>query len=190
MIKIPAHITGAQPTGAPDTLRTVRPTFLAPALSDTRASAHAVGAHVIRLPRGMEARSSKLDGVPVLFARNGRQVHVLVDSTVGVVEVIGWSAEQVGAVHEWMDAAEIAPATELDAILDRIAARNPGRVDLDPADKSRDTKRALQLLGLSTGDASEVDRYLALSDELDDGATSGDSEVDRLARLADNLSDG
>lgn len=191
MIQLPKSITGKQPTGAPDTLRTVPPRFVAPALTDPKATAHAVGAHVIRLPRSIEARATKIDGAPVLFARNGKAVHVFTDSIEGVVEVIGWNAEQVDGIRTWLDVAATAPPTELDALLDRISARKPNRVDLDPTATDPDTKRAVQLLGLSTGDAREVDRYLALSDEMDDdSATGGDSEVDRLARMAENLSDG
>lgn len=207
MIKLPNSVTGQQPTGAPDTLRSVRPRFLAPSPTDTKATAHAVGAHVIRLPRNFEARATKIDGTPVLFARNGKAVHVLVDSVSGVMEVTGFNAQQVEGILEWLDTAASAPETELDAVLERVAARNPGRVDLDPKDTSRDAKRAFSILGLSasvdpnvdnsyvaaratTGDAREVDRLVALADTLDDGASSGDGEVDRLVRLADNLSDG
>lgn len=190
MFKLPRSVTGQQPTGAPDTLRSVRPQFVAPAPTDTRASAHAVGSHVIRLPRTFEARAARVDGVDVLLSRNGRQVHVLVDSNVGVQEVTGFSAEQVAGVHAWLDAAATAPETELEAVLDRVSARNPGRVDLDPTAKDPDTKRALKLLGLTATDSREVDRLLELAATLDDGTSSGDGEVDRLVRLADNLSDG
>lgn len=190
MIKLPPHITGQQPSGRPDDLRTVRPTFVAPAPTDPRATAHALGAHVVRLPRTFQAQASQIDGVPVLLARNGAQVHVLVDSTVGVVEVIGFNAQQVEGIREWLDAAAVAPETELDALLDRIDARTPGRVDIDPTDKHPDTQKALKLVGLSATDDREVTRLLALADTLEDGGASGDAEVTRLAKLGDSLGDG
>lgn len=190
MIKLPPDIAGQQPTGRPDDLRTVRPRFLAPSPTDSRATAHAVGAHVIRLPRGFEARATKLDGVPVLFARNGKAVHLLVDSVGGVVEIDGLSAEQTEGIREWMDAAAVAPQSELEGLLERISERFPERRHLDPKATDRDTKRALKLIGLSAGDAREVDRLLALAAEMDDGGASGGAEVDRLAKLASELMDG
>lgn len=214
-LRLPAHITGAQPTGAPDTLRTVRPTFLAPSPTDTKATAHAVGAHIVRLPRTFEARASMLDGVPVLLSRNGRQVHILVDSIVGVVEVVGWNAEQIAGVHEWLDDSAVTPETESDLsmYLSKLGDRTGGRPiegkHLTASEAARLGKvlEADRLLRLSasidpnvdntyaatkatTGDAREVERLVALAATLDDGASSGDAEVDRLARLAAGLSDG
>ncbi|WP_295852014.1 hypothetical protein [uncultured Microbacterium sp.] len=215
MIKLPAHITGAQPTGAPDTLRVVRPTFLAPALTDTKAHAHAIGTHVVRLPRRFEARSAKIDNTPVLIARDGKAVHVLTYSVSGIVEVVGWNAEQVAGVHEWLDAAAAAPEnqTELAKFLESLPDRNGGRPiegkDLTPAEAARlgklmEDERLMRLSAsvdplvdnsyvatrASGGDAREVDRLVALAATLYYGARSGDGEIDRLVRLADNLSDG
>ncbi|MDQ1124890.1 hypothetical protein [Microbacterium trichothecenolyticum] len=208
-LRLPANITGAQPTGKPDDLRMVRPTFLAPAPTDPKATAHAVGAHVIRLPRSFEARATKIDGAPVLLARAGKAVHVLVDSVGGVVEVIGWSAEQVDAIREWLDVAAVTPEnqTELEKLLAKIGERTGGRPIEGKDVTAAEAARLDKLLSLSastapmidnsyvaaratTGDAREVDRLVALAATMDDGATSGDSEVDRLVRLADGLSDG
>lgn len=192
MIQLPRHITGRQPKGTPDSLQTVRPTILAPSPTDPKATAHAVGTHVIRLPRGVEARATKLDGVPVLFAREGKQAHVFVDSLGGVVEVVGFNTAQVDGIHAWLDAAATVPEnqSELSTLLDRISARDPGRVDLDPKATDRDTRRAFQLIGLTSAEDREVDRYLALAATLDEGDESGDTEVTRLAKLASELTDG
>ncbi len=187
MIKLPQTIIDGQPTGAPETLRVVPPTITPPPPTDPRATAHAVGAHVIRLPRGMEARAATIDNVPVLFARRAKAAHVFCDSAEGVVEVVGFSAEQIEAVHEWLDAAAVAPQSELEGLLERISARFPERRTLDPKATDRDTRRALKIIGLSADEDRAVDRYLALAAELDDGAASGDSEVDRLAKLGDSL---
>ena len=190
MIQLPNSVTGNQPTGLPETLRAVRPTVMAPSPTDPKASAHAIGSHVLRLPRGYEARPTRLDGVPVLLARHGKQVHVFADSIEGVVEVVGLSADQVEGIREWLDAAAVAPASELEALLERISERFPERRTLDAKATDRDTKRALKLIGLSATEDREVDRYLTLAAELDDGGASGGAEVDRLVRLAENLSDG
>lgn len=213
MIKLPAHITGHQPTGAPDTLRTVRPRFLAPALSDARATAHAVGAHVIRLPRGMESRAAKLDNTPVLFARKGKTMHLLVDSVGGVMEIDGLSAEQIAGVHEWLDAAAMAPEkeTDLERFLAKIGERTGGRAIEGKHLTASEADRLGKLLeadrlGLSdaihpdvdntarataskASSSAEVDRLVALAATMDDSTTSGDAEVDRLARLGDSLGD-
>ncbi|WP_154096514.1 hypothetical protein [Microbacterium testaceum] len=214
-LRLPAHITGQQPTGKPDDLRTVRPTILAPAPTDAKATAHAVGAHIIRLPRGFEARAAKLDGVPVLFAREGRAVHLFCDSTTGVVEVTGLSAAQVEAVADWMHAADAAAPeneSDLSMYLAKIGERTRGRPIEGKhvtAAEAAHLGRLLEAdrLGLTastdpmidnsyvatrgiTGSSAEIDRLVALADTFDDGSTSGDGEVDRLARLANGLSDG
>ncbi|CAH0172576.1 hypothetical protein [Microbacterium sp. Bi128] len=201
MIKLPPAVTGKQPTGTPDSLRAVSPiSVLAHPTLD--ANSQALGAHVVRLRKGLEASHAVIDGVHTMFVADasGREVKVLADTVTGIVEVIGWTADQLDTIRrEHFDGRGIkAPATapgkpaarttadEVDRLLDTI----PGRALEAKHAHLPAAKRVGQLLGLSSADGREVDRLLALTATLDDGTSPGDAEVDRLAKLAETLTDG
>jgi len=181
MIKLPTAVTGAQPTGAPDTIRAVTPTCLAGPRA--HAISQALGAHVVRLPLKTVAVEVVVDRVPVMFlsSRNGAQINVLADTRGGVVELVGWAADQldeirtvhfgglgVGTVETPAEGTVVQLSASIDPNIDHgfVAGR------------------------ATAGGDREVDRLVALAASLDDSAASGDAEVDRLAKLAETLSDG
>lgn len=181
-LHLPPHISGARPSGAPDSLRLVPPTGVAPGLSGSGTSI-ALGAHVARISPKLEVVQAEVDGAAVLFLadRDGRRVHVLVDTSTGPAEVVGWSAEQIDEIREnhfgglGVGTAK-APAT-------RTALQLSAPIDPN-VDNSYVATRA------AAGTDREVSRLVELAANLDDSASSGDAEVDRLAKLADSLSDG
>jgi len=168
-ISLPPQITGARPTGAPDSLRLVPPTAVAPGVSGSGTSI-ALGAHVARISSKLEAVQAEIDGAAVLFLtdRDGTRVHVLVDTSTGPAEVLGWSAEQI----------------------DEIRTTHFGGLGVGTA-KAPAAGTAVQLsVTRATGGADrEVSRLVELAASLDDNGSSGDAEVDRLTKLAESLSE-
>lgn len=181
MINLPAAVTGAQPTGTPDSLRTIPPTIVAPSTGDS--SAYAIGAHVIRLRTKLEAAPAEIDGVPVLFVtdREGKAVHVLADSRHGITEVIGWTPQQLDEIR-----------TAHFGGLGITSAETPAKGTVVQLTSSIDGNRdnTFHATRAAAGTDREVDRLVALAAAMDDGAAPDDAEVMRLARMADNLGDG
>ncbi len=179
MIKLPTAVTGAQPTGAPDTIRAVAPTCLAG--PHAHATSQALGAHLVRLPLKTDAVEAVVDRVPVLLlsSRNGARINVLADTRGGVVELVGWTGEQLDAIRRdhfgGLGLTAKVPAT---GTVVQLTSAVDGNL-YNTFDATRTT----------AGADREVDRLVALAATMDDG-TSGDAEVDRLAKLADNLADG
>jgi hypothetical protein len=181
-LHLPSHIIGARPSGALDSLRLVPPTAVAPGLSGS-ATSIALGAHVARISSKLQAVQAEVDGTAVLFLtdRDGRRVHVIVDTSTGPAEVVGWSAEQIDEIRTThfgglgvgtAKAPAAGTAVQLSAAIDPML------------DNTFHATRA------AAGTDREVDRLVALADTLDASASSGDAEVDRLVKLADGLSDG
>lgn len=159
-LRLPASVTGRQPKGTPETLRSVQP-FAVVAPIPLPAKVRAIGSHTIRLREKLQTAAATIDGVEVLFASDldGREVHVLADTSHGIVEVLGWTAEQHDAIRrDYFDGRGIKPAAT-----SRPAPSATPEVD--------------RLVAL----AATLD---------DENAPSGDAEVDRLAKLASELTDG
>lgn len=181
-IHLPPHISAARPSGAPDSLRLVPPTAVAPGLSGSGTSI-ALGAHVARISSKLEAVQAEVDGTAVLFLtdRDGRRVHVIVDTSTGPAEVVGWSAEQVDDIREThfggigVGAAK-APAAGTTV---QLSASVDGNLD-----------NTFHATWATVGGDREVDRLVALADTLDENGSSGNAEVERLSKLGDALSDG
>lgn len=181
MIMLPAAVTGAQPTGAPETIRAVTPTCLAG--PSAHATSQALGAHLVRLPLKTDAVEAVVDRVPVLYlcSRNGAQINVLADTRSGVVELIGWTGEQLDAIRG-----------DHFGGLGITTAKAPAAGTTVQLTSSVDGNLDNTFLATraTAGGDREVSRLVALADTLDDNGSSGDADVDRLAKLGDSLSDG
>lgn len=188
-LRLPANVTGRQPKGTPDSLQAVRPVSVV-APMPMEAKVRAIGTHAIRIRKEMQTAAATIDGVEVLYVSDvdGREMHVLADTNYGIVEILGWTAEQHDFIRRtYFDGRGIKPATtsrpapakttDVDRLL-KLSESIDGNVD-----------NGYLATRATLGD-SEVDRLVALATTLDDGASPGDSEVDRLAKLGDSLSNG
>lgn len=181
-LHLPSHISAARPSGAPDSLLLVPPTAVAPGLSSSGTSI-ALGAHVARVSSKLEAVQAKIDGSDVVFLadRDGRCVHVLVDTSTGPAEVIGWSAEQIDEIRTTHFGGLGVGATKASAAgkVVQLSASIDGSLDntLHPSRATAGTDR-------------EVTRLVELAASLNHGSESANAEVRRLSAMAESLLDG